>query len=366
MVGTAQLTSRVRAWRRRAGLSQAELAARVGVSRQALVAIEAGRQVPSTALSLELGRALRCAVEDLFRLPGPDRIRARCGAAAIDDRVTLGRVDGAWTAHPIDSDARPADGVVVATGDREGEVQPFSDPEACVRNVLVAGCAPLLGVWTGCLEGDAEARGTWIRADSTRALDLLAGGRVHLAGVHLAEASDPRRHPDLVRERFPARAMAVIGLARWRQGLAVRPGNPLGIRSIEDVCRPDVRFVDRAVGSGAHQLVARLLGQTSDGPIGGRALVASSHAEVARLIRLGVADAGVAFEGVALREGLPFIPLAEERFDLFLPEERRTERPVARILDVLAARAFRTQAERLAGYDFGTMGAVETITATRA
>ncbi|MCA9712564.1 MAG: helix-turn-helix domain-containing protein, partial [Myxococcales bacterium] len=40
------------------GLSQSALADRVGVSRQALVAIEAGRQVPSTALALHLARAL--------------------------------------------------------------------------------------------------------------------------------------------------------------------------------------------------------------------------------------------------------------------------------------------------------------------
>ncbi|MCA9563061.1 MAG: helix-turn-helix transcriptional regulator, partial [Myxococcales bacterium] len=50
------------------GLTQAELAERVGVSRQALNGIESGRQVPSTALTLQLARALRCTVEELFSL----------------------------------------------------------------------------------------------------------------------------------------------------------------------------------------------------------------------------------------------------------------------------------------------------------
>ena len=37
-------------------------------------AIESGRQVPSTVLSLGLARALGCSVEDLFRIPLPDGI----------------------------------------------------------------------------------------------------------------------------------------------------------------------------------------------------------------------------------------------------------------------------------------------------
>src|SRR5262252_1397729 len=49
-----------------AGLRQQDLAARAGVSRQSLSALEAGRSVPSATLALRLARELGCRVEDLF------------------------------------------------------------------------------------------------------------------------------------------------------------------------------------------------------------------------------------------------------------------------------------------------------------
>ena len=51
-----------------AGLTQAELAERVGVSRKTINTVENGVFVPSTLLALKLARALRCKVEDLFHL----------------------------------------------------------------------------------------------------------------------------------------------------------------------------------------------------------------------------------------------------------------------------------------------------------
>jgi putative transcriptional regulator len=54
----------------RGELSQAELAERVGVSRQTIVAIERGNYNPSVALALRLARALETTVEELFVLEG--------------------------------------------------------------------------------------------------------------------------------------------------------------------------------------------------------------------------------------------------------------------------------------------------------
>ncbi len=51
-----------------AGLTQAELAERVGVSRKTINTVENGVFVPSTLLALKLAKALKCKVEDLFFL----------------------------------------------------------------------------------------------------------------------------------------------------------------------------------------------------------------------------------------------------------------------------------------------------------
>ncbi|RVT87299.1 transcriptional regulator [Rhodobacteraceae bacterium CCMM004] len=52
-----------------AGLTQAELADLVEVSRKTVNTVENGVFVPSTVLALKLAAVLNCRVEDLFALP---------------------------------------------------------------------------------------------------------------------------------------------------------------------------------------------------------------------------------------------------------------------------------------------------------
>ena len=63
-----RLGSRLREVRSAAGLTQAELADKVGVSRKTVNTVENGVFVPSTTLALSLARALGVTVEDLFWL----------------------------------------------------------------------------------------------------------------------------------------------------------------------------------------------------------------------------------------------------------------------------------------------------------
>jgi len=63
------LGNRLREARERAGLTQAELAERIGVSRKTVNTVENGVFIPSTVVALKLAGALGCSVEDLFFLP---------------------------------------------------------------------------------------------------------------------------------------------------------------------------------------------------------------------------------------------------------------------------------------------------------
>src|SRR2546428_5144069 len=98
----SSLENGLRRARQRSGLKQGELAARAGISRQTLSALEAGRAQPSTAIALNLARALGCRVEELFWLREEgDVIRTGLASpAGGSPRVLAGRGAGRWGAHP--------------------------------------------------------------------------------------------------------------------------------------------------------------------------------------------------------------------------------------------------------------------------
>src|SRR6476619_8658892 len=56
------------------GFSQAGLAAKSGITRQAVSSIESEVYLPTTAVALRLASVLACRVEDLFSLVQPDEV----------------------------------------------------------------------------------------------------------------------------------------------------------------------------------------------------------------------------------------------------------------------------------------------------
>lgn len=66
-----RLTNRIRRLRFDNGeMTQQELAERVGVTRQTIIALEAGKYVPSLLLAFRLATAFRVTVEDVFQYEG--------------------------------------------------------------------------------------------------------------------------------------------------------------------------------------------------------------------------------------------------------------------------------------------------------
>lgn len=61
------MRNNVREMRNDDGLTQAELASRVNVSRQTIIAIERGRFDPSLPLAFRLAKVLHTTVDELFR-----------------------------------------------------------------------------------------------------------------------------------------------------------------------------------------------------------------------------------------------------------------------------------------------------------
>jgi putative transcriptional regulator len=64
--------NRVREQRSRVGLTQADLAAALGVSRQTVISIESGRYLPSLPLAFRIANLFEVPVEQLFEPDGEE------------------------------------------------------------------------------------------------------------------------------------------------------------------------------------------------------------------------------------------------------------------------------------------------------
>ncbi len=82
-------------FRQRRGISASKLAAQIGVSRQTIYAIEAGKYVPNTVVALLLASILQTSVEELFwiEVSGASQ-RLASSTAAVDARLTPPKRDG--------------------------------------------------------------------------------------------------------------------------------------------------------------------------------------------------------------------------------------------------------------------------------
>jgi len=69
-MSAAELANRLKELRSRHDLTQAELAAKVGVTRKTINTIENRVFVPSALLALKIARALEVTVEEVFILEG--------------------------------------------------------------------------------------------------------------------------------------------------------------------------------------------------------------------------------------------------------------------------------------------------------
>ena len=69
MVKPTKVTNSIRAVREASGMTQADLARNIGVTRQTLIAIEQGKYSPTLELAFQLARAFGVGLDDLFTYP---------------------------------------------------------------------------------------------------------------------------------------------------------------------------------------------------------------------------------------------------------------------------------------------------------
>jgi putative molybdopterin biosynthesis protein len=138
----------------------------------------------------------------------------------------------------------------------------------------------------------------------------------------------------------------------------VAPGNPLSLRSIDDLTRPGVRYVNRQRGAGTrvlldHELRTRGIGSDA---VEGYAREEPTHLAVAAAVAAGRADAGLGILAAARAFGLDFLPVTREPYDLVVAGQDAGGPRLAPLWTLLQSDRFRAAVEELGGYDTKEMG----------
>jgi putative molybdopterin biosynthesis protein len=191
-------------------------------------------------------------------------------------------------------------------------------------------------------------------------LVALRRGEAHLAGSHLLDPESGEYNLTYIRQYLPDTPVRVVSLVGREQGLLVPRGNPKGIRSIEDLVRPDVTFVNRQRGAGTRVLLDYHLGLLGMDPrqVRGYEREEYTHLAVAAAVSSGRADTGLGIAAAAQALDLDFVPLFQERYDLVIPVEYYSSDLLAPLLELLHDPEFREAVAALPGYDVSQMGNV--------
>jgi putative molybdopterin biosynthesis protein len=148
---------------------------------------------------------------------------------------------------------------------------------------------------------------------SQKALDALRAGTVDLAGFHLPEkiAGQPG-----MKELWADHRYFVAPIMFRELGLVVAQGNPLNIRSIEDLVRPGVRFINRQGNAGTRLRLDELLRSKDIDPkaIHGYGHEEFTHSGVALAVAAGVADAAFALRAATSNLAVDFISVGRETY----------------------------------------------------
>jgi molybdate-binding protein len=178
----------------------------------------------------------------------------------------------------------------------------------------------------------------------------LRQGLCHISGSHLLDINGEYNLP-FVRHLFPDVPVSLMTMAHRTQGLILAPGNPKGIKSLADLARPEITFINRNAGSGTRLWLDREFTRLGLSAISlrGYGQVVSTHTEAARAVQNCRVDVAIGIQASASEAGLDFIPLFEERYDLIFPEE--TAQLVGPILDHLQTLKFRQELNSLSGYN---------------
>jgi len=184
------------------------------------------------------------------------------------------------------------------------------------------------------------------------ALASFSRGQCDVAGFHLPTDYLSEALYARYRDYLKPRAHRMIRFITRQQGLMVRSDNPLQIATLSDLCRDDVRFINRQQNSGTRALLDEMLRREglNAADICGYETEEYTHSAVAAHVAAGMADVGFGVEAAAAQFGLHFIALTCEQYWMVCRADAVMHEALQRFIAELAGESFRAAVAALPGY----------------
>jgi len=293
-------------------------------------------------------------------------------------RMKLGIVDEKLIATPLNRGAGvvtsfvKADGLLEIPMNLEGidagteiTVQLLKD-ENIIRNTLVAigSHDPLLDtIYDLMIRKDFTKHLSSAHVGSMGGIMAIKRGEAHFAAVHLLDEKSGEYNIPFIKKYFPKGGVVLVKGVKRIQGLMTPKGNPKNIKSLKDITREGLNYVNRQKGSGTRILFDYLLGldHLKSTDIYGYEREEFTHMAVAAQIASGSADVGLGIYSAANIYNLHFIPLYEEEYDFILPEKFLELQDVQNFLSIVKSEEFKYRLEEMGGYKLEQVGQIHRV-----
>jgi putative molybdopterin biosynthesis protein len=313
----------------------------------------------------------------LLQLPTETAILTRklVSPAGDDDyvRVVVGKVGEKLLAAPLSRGAGvitslvQADGLALIPSGTQGveagekiQVRLYRNRDEIEKTILAIGSHDLTLDLMAQFLAEHDRRLASANVGSQGGLVALRRGEAHIAGSHLLNPETGEYNISYIRQYMPNIPVRVVALVGREQGLMVKKDNPKGIKSLRDLSKPQVQFVNRQRGAGTRVLLDYHLNLMTipQSSIVGYSQEEYTHLGVAAAVASGRADCGLGIAAAAQALDLDFVPLFQERYDLVIPKQFAATDLLAPLFELLSDSAFRKAVSQLTGYDVSVMGTI--------
>ena len=225
--------------------------------------------------------------------------------------VNIAKIRDAYIAYPLNRGAGistslvKADGMLHIPRGSEGLLAGESSPVALRRSkqsidnsIVVIGSHDMsIDFLADMLQRQHGIHLVSANVGSMGGLMSLRRMETHCSGVHLLDYESGDYNLSYLQKHLPKQPWLLVNVAKRQQGLIVRKGNPLGIKSLQDLTREDIRYINRQKGAGTRILLDYLLKQSNINPtqVNGYAREEYTHLAVAATVKNDAADTGMGY-----------------------------------------------------------------------